>query len=193
VELGYYLDLEVDLNILGLAVYSEEDLTAHSALQYLAEQAGADPSAVESIRRYNRETGSWETASWWFPPEGPPAPAGVNFPIRPGEAYLIYMSQDVDDVWFEGIALGAAVDLTPGMNLVSLPAPKQGFTYDSYEMLDSLGDENEVASVRRYDFADGWQPTFWFLGSPSGVQFSTTEKEGYLIHMKEAKEQWRPY
>jgi hypothetical protein len=103
------------------------------------------------------------------------------------------MSQDVDDVWFEGIALGAAVDLTPGMNLVSLPAPKQGFTYDSYEMLDSLGDENEVASVRRYDFADGWQPTFWFLSSPSGVQFNTTEKEGYLIHMKQGREQWRPY
>jgi hypothetical protein len=192
-KLGYYRDLEVDLNILGLAVYPEEDLTAHSALQYLAEQAGGDPAAIESIRRYNRETGSWETASWWFPPVGSPVPAGVNFPIRPGEAYLIYMSQDVDDVWFEGIALGATVDLTPGLNLISLPAAKQGFAYDSYQMLQSLGDENKVASVKRYDFSLGWQTTSWFLDSPSGAQFSTTEKEGYLIHMKQAKEQWRAY
>jgi hypothetical protein len=177
---------------LGLAVYSEEDLTAHSALQYLAEQAGGDPTAVESIRSYNRETGSWETASWFMG-----EPAGVDFPIKPGEAYLIYMRRDVDDVWFEGVALGAAVDLTSGMNLVTLPAPGQGFTYDSHEMLQGIGDENEVASVRRYDFSDGWEATFWFEFGDSyqaaGELYDTSEKEGYLILMKQAKEQWRAY
>jgi hypothetical protein len=186
--LGYYRDLEIDLNILGVAVYSEEDLTAHSALQYLAEQTGGDPTAIESIRRYNRETGSWETASWFLG-----QPAGVNFAIEPGEAYLIYMARDVTDVWFEGFALGAAVDLSPGLNLTCLPAAKQGFTYDSYEMLGSLGNDTEVASVKRYDTSQGWQTTSWFLGSPAGAQFSTTEKEGYLVHMKQGKEQWRPY
>jgi hypothetical protein len=60
-------------------------------------------------------------------------------------------------------------------------------------MLQSLGDESMVASVKRYDSSGVWQTTSWFLGSPSGVNFATSEKEGYLIHMKEAKEQWRPY
>ena len=107
------------------------------------------------------------------------------------------MSRDVDDVWFEGIALGAAVDLTPGMNLVTLPAPKQGFTYDSYEMLEGIGDESEVVSVRRYDFSDGLEATFWFEFGDSyqaaGELYDTSEKEGYLIHMKQGKEQWRAY
>jgi hypothetical protein len=103
------------------------------------------------------------------------------------------MSRNVDDVWFDGIAVGAAVDLSPGLNLTSLPAIKQGFIYDSYQMLQSLGDENEVASVKRYDASGVWQTTSWFLGSPSGVQFNTSEKEGYLIYMKQAKSQWRPY
>jgi hypothetical protein len=187
-RLGYYRDFEIDLNIAGVAVYPEPNFTAHSLLLHLAEQAGGDPTAIESIRRFNRETGSWETASWFLG-----EPAGVDFPIRPGESYLIYMSRGVDDVWIEGIAVGAAVDLSPGMNLTSVPAAKQEFTYDSYEMLQSLGNENEVASVKRFDSSGAWQTTSWFLGSPSGAFFMTSEKEGYLIQMKDAKQQWRPY
>jgi hypothetical protein len=187
-KLGYYRDLEFDLNVASLAVYSEPGFTAYSLLLHLAEQAGGDYTAIESIRHYDKETGTWESASWFLD-----QPAGVDFAIKPGEAYLIYMSQAVDDVWFEGIALGAAVDLAQGLNLVSLPAPKQSFNYDSYEILQSIGGENEVASLRRYDSSQGWQTTSWFLGSVSGAQFATTEKEGYVVHMKEAKEGWRPY
>jgi hypothetical protein len=103
------------------------------------------------------------------------------------------MGRNVDDVWFEGMAVGAAVDLSPGLNLTNVPAAWQGLIYDSYDMLQSLGDENDVASVKRYDSSGAWQTTSWFLGSPSGVQFSTSDKEGYLINMKQAKEQWRAY
>ena len=76
-----------------------------------------------------------------------------------------------------------------------MPAVKQGFSYDSYEMLDSLGNDSEVASVKRIDSSGIWQTTSWFgdPAVPAGVNFATNEKEGYLIHMKEAKEQWRPY
>jgi len=188
-KLGYYRDLEIDLNIAGLAVFTNPGLTSYSLLEYLAEQAGGDPTAIQSIRRYNSGTGSWQTASWFLG-----QPAGVDFDIKPGESYLIYMSRGVDDVWFEGIPVGAAVDLSPGLNLTSLPAVNQYvLPYSSYQMLQSLGDEDEVASVKRYDFSGVWQTTSWFLGSPSGVNFLTTEKEGYLIYMKQAKEQWRPY
>ena len=120
-------------------------------------------------------------------------PAGVDFPIEPGEAYLIYMSGDLNDVWFEGVAVGKAVDLSPGLNLVCLPAPSEGFEYDSYEMLESLGDSNEVSSVRKYDSNYGWQTTSWFFGSPSGALYDTRKGEGYVVYMKQAKEQWRPY
>jgi VCBS repeat-containing protein len=187
-EPGIYLDLRVDLNIVGLPVYSKEGFTAFSLLQYLAEQAGGDLTVVESIRRFNPGGASWETASWFLG-----QPAGVDFDIEPGEAYLIYMGRDLDDVWFEGIAVGAAVNLSPGLNLVCLPAARESFEYDSYEMLESLGDSNEVASVKKYDSAYGWQTTSWFLGSPSGALYDTRKGEGYVVYMKEAKQQWRPY
>ena len=92
--------------------HSEPPLTAHDLLLYLKEQAGGDPTQVENIKRYNTETGSWETASWFLG-----QPAGVDFAINAGEAYLIYMERDVDDVWFEGIDLGCGLDSSVGMLL----------------------------------------------------------------------------
>jgi hypothetical protein len=185
---GYHVDLKIDLNVFGVAAYHNPPDTAHSLMLYLEEQAPGDETAVESIRRYNRRTGSWETASWFLG-----QPAGVDFPITAGESYLIYMERDVDDVYFEGIALGAAVDLMPGLNLVCLPTAENGFDYSSYEMLEGLGTEAEVSSLKRYTYADAWQTTSWFLGSASGALYSTNRGIGYLVNMKEATSDWRPY
>ena len=187
---GYYLDLNEDLNIFALPVYSKAAFTAHSLLYYLEEQIDGDlgSTSVKSIKRYDEQTGSWEAVSWFFG-----NPTGPDFPIKPGEAYLIYMKEDVDVVWFEGFDLGSAVDLAVGLNLTCLPAPRDGFTYTSYEMLQDLGDENEVSSIKRYSLIDGWQNTFWFFYDPSGVEYDTRKGEGYLIYMKQEKLGWRPY
>jgi len=187
-ETGRSLDLKVDLNIVGIPVYSTPAFTAHSLLLYLKEQAGGGSGTVKSIRRYNTETGSWEMAAWV---DG--NPAGPNFPIKAGEAYLIYMGQDMNGVWFKGLALGAAVQLAPGLNLASLPSLGQGFQYTSYDMMEDLGNEAVVTSTRRYDNIQGWQTTLWFMGSVSGVEFNTRPGEGYLIYMKQEKLNWRAY
>ena len=187
-EWGYYFDLNIDLNVVGIPVRSTPALTSHSLLLYLKEQAGGDTSVVENIQRYNNQTGTWETASWFLG-----VPAGMDFPIKAGEAYLVYMGQEMNDVWLEGIARGAAIDLTSGLNLVCLPAAEDGFIYSSYDMLQDLGDETQVASVRRYDSTQGWQSTSWFLGFPSGEDFETRKGEGYLIYMKEALLDWIAY
>jgi hypothetical protein len=186
-ELGGYLDLKIDLNIIGVPVFCTPAFTSYSLLLYLKDQAGGDVSVVKNIKRYNGQTGSWETASWFMG-----EPAGVDFAIKAGEAYLVYMKQDLDDVWFEGSAHGAAVDLAPGLNLVSLPAAEDTFVYNSYEMLEDVGDETQVSSIRRYD-STGWQTTSWFLGSPSGELYNTIRGEGYLIYMQEENLNWRPY
>jgi len=187
-ETGRYLDLKMDLNIVGIPVHSTPGFTSYSLLLYLKEQAGGNTSAIENIRRYNAETGSWQTASWF---NG--NPAGHIFPIKAGEAYLIYMRQDMNGVWFEGVARGAAVYLSPGLNMITLPSADEGFQYTSYDMLEALGDQTEVTSARRYDNTQGWQTTSWFLGSASGVEFNTRTGEGYLIYMKEEKWDWRAY
>ena len=70
-------------------------------------------------------------------------------------AYLIYMSRDLNDVWFEGTAVGAAVDLAPGLNMASLPAHGPGLVYSSYDMLQDLGGEDTVKNIniliKRFD------------------------------------------
>ena len=185
---GYHVDLKIDLNVVGVAAYHNPTRTAHSLLLQLEDQAPGDTTAVDSIRRYNPQTGTWETASWFLGQA-----AGFDFPIEPGESYLVYMEQDVDDVWIEGIALGATVDLTPGLNLVCLPTTEDGFDYTSYEMLQDLGTETEVSSLKRYTSSDGWQTTSWFFGVPRGALYSTSRGEGYLVNMKEAISDWRPY
>jgi hypothetical protein len=187
---GYYLDLDVDLNIVGLPVYSQTAFTAHSLLVYLEEQIDGDlgSTSVESIKRYDEQTGIWEAVSWFFG-----SPTGPDFPIKPGEAYLIYMEEDVDAVWFEGVDLGATADLEIGLNMTCLPAPKDTFTYTSYEMLQDLGDEDEIASFKRYSLIDAWQSTFYFMTNPAGVEYDTRKGEGYLIYMKQEQPNWRAY
>jgi hypothetical protein len=143
---------------------------------------------VESIRHYSQEDGTWKTVSWFLG-----QPAGEDFPIKPGVAYLIYMKEDAGVVQFEGIAVGAEMDLGVGLNLACLPAQRDVFTYTNYEMLGDLGSEEEVSSVRRYHAVEGWQSTSWFLGLPFGVEYDMRAGQGYLIYMKQEKPNWRPY
>ena len=99
----------------------------------------------------------------------------------------------MDAVWFEGIAHGAAADLSEGLNMVSLPAADEALDYTSYEMLADLGDATQVSSIRRYDYNYGWQTTAWFMGMPSNALFNTIMGEGYLVYMREGKMDWRPF
>ena len=83
--------------------------------------------------------------------------------------------------------------VVPGLNLIGLPAAALDFEYNSYQMLEGLGDESQVSSIRRYYATQGWQTTSWFMGSPSGADYFTRKGEGYIIQMKEEKLKWRPY
>jgi hypothetical protein len=185
---GYTVDLMVDLNVIGFPVELTPSLTSYGLLLYLKEQASGS-TIVDSVKRYNKQTGRWDTASWFSE-----QPAGDDFPIKPGEGYLVYMKENLSGVSFEGIPVGSVVDLLPGLNLVGLPAnDNPGFSYGSYEMLESLGDDQQVDKIRRYTPADGWQFTTWLDGQPAGDLFNTSPGEGYFIYMKEGKENWRPY
>jgi hypothetical protein len=187
-ETAFSLDLRRDLNIISMSFVPINGLTAHDLLRHLRDQAGGDTGVVESIRRYNSETGEWEMVSWL---DG--EPGNGDFPIKAGEAYLVYMGWDVDNLSFEGTAHGAAVHLSTGLNLVSLPATKDPVEFTSYQMLGSLGGEDQVSSVSRYDDIWGWETAAWFGGIPAGRDFDTRHGEGYLIYMNEETVNWRPY
>jgi VCBS repeat-containing protein len=185
---GVYLDLKWDLNIVGIPVHSSPALTSYDLLRYLSDQGGGGSGVVEMIQRYNSKSGTWEYTSWL---EG--NPSGADFPIKAGEAYVIYMGRDLSNVWFEGPACGAAAHLSEGLNLITLPSAPEDYAYRSYDILQDLGDPTQVSSARRYDSIWGWQTTSWFRGFVSGVNFTARNGEGYLIYMRQEKENWRPY
>jgi hypothetical protein len=78
------LDLKAGMNIVG-APCALADTTAFQLLQKIGNE-----SVVSGIQRYNPETGKFETASYLNGQT-----VGVNFPIRAGEGYFIYMKKDV--------------------------------------------------------------------------------------------------
>jgi len=80
------LDLESGFNLIGIACPPD----GYSAFDLLSSLGSA---YVSSIQRYSTERGAFETAG--FRPDG--RPAGVDFPIIPGEGYFIFMKLAVSD------------------------------------------------------------------------------------------------
>jgi hypothetical protein len=78
------LNLTAGVNLTGTPCAST-NLKAYQLLQKIG-----DDTAVSGIQRFNPVTGKFETASYI---NG--QPAGVNFPIKAGEGYFIYMKKDV--------------------------------------------------------------------------------------------------
>lgn len=53
------------------------------------------PTAANAIRRLDAETQRYETCAFDHSVQ-PPAPAGVDFPIQPGEGYLLDLQQPTE-------------------------------------------------------------------------------------------------
>jgi len=73
-------DLKTGVNLVGTPCATE------GATAYLLLYDIGGPAVVSSIQRYNPDTGKFETASYL---NG--QPVGVNYPIKSGEGYFIYM------------------------------------------------------------------------------------------------------
>jgi hypothetical protein len=78
------IDLHVGFNLIGFACPPE----GYSAYDLLNDLGSTN---VISIERYDVTTGAFESAG--FTDTG--QPAGIDFPIVPGEGYFIYMNQEV--------------------------------------------------------------------------------------------------
>jgi hypothetical protein len=76
--------LKIGVNLIGYPCVSV-NMTVYQLLQKI----GID-TVVSGIQRYNTETGKFETADYLSG-----LPAGVNFQIKAGEGYFIYMRKDV--------------------------------------------------------------------------------------------------
>jgi microsomal dipeptidase-like Zn-dependent dipeptidase len=79
--------LSKGVNLIGAPCVSVK-MTAYKLIQKLGDDMG-----VYSLQRFNAETGKFETADYL---NG--QPAGVDFPIKDGEGYFIYMKKDLSGI-----------------------------------------------------------------------------------------------
>lgn len=107
---------------------------------------------------------------------------GTTFPLQAGEGYHLELAGDFEDR-LEGLAVAGGRDLTPGVNLIGFPSVPDGLTASA--LLQAIGDSSAVASVRRYNRANGRVETMTYVDlAPAGVDFPIERGRGYIVDMK---------
>ncbi|WP_444940659.1 PQQ-binding-like beta-propeller repeat protein [Microbulbifer sp. ZKSA004] len=79
--------LSAGLNLVGFSCISG-DFSAYELLEHLGGE-----SVVNSVQRFNKSTGKYESASWRNS-----LPSGVDFKLNNTEAYIVYAAQAVDTI-----------------------------------------------------------------------------------------------
>jgi hypothetical protein len=164
--------LDTGYNLFAYPVTVPADLGAFDLLTAL----GA-PGEVHAVDRYVPATGTFERAEYV---DG--SPAGVDFPIRRGEGYVVHTAGE-RIVSFAGGTDCPPLDLRRGMNLIGVPCPPAGYT--AFALLQDLGEPFEVLSVERFDPESGAfeRAAYDAGGAASGDDFPVANGEGYVVTM----------
>jgi hypothetical protein len=168
--------LQQGYNLFAYPVTVPSGLTAFDLLQAL----GA-ATEVNAIDRFTLGTSSFDRAQYL---NG--TAAGVDFPIRRGEGYVVHMdAQKV--VSFAGGTDCPNLDLVRGLNLIGVACPPA--TYSAFNLLQDLGAPFEIEKVERFNPDTGTYETAQYdgAGHPSGVNFSVRNGEGYVVSMLAGK------
>jgi len=167
---GIGITLAVGLNLFSYPVQTQDGFSSYDLLQ-----AFGNDTEINSIDKYNTDTGSYERVFWQ---NG--ASAGINFPIKRGEAYLVHM-QVSKSVTFEGPQNCPLVKTKAGFNLIGVPCPPPG--YSAFDLLATLG--GSAVSIKRYDPATATYKEALAVinGTPTGEDFSIDNGVGYIVEM----------
>jgi hypothetical protein len=141
-----------------------------------------DASDVVAVERFAVDTSTFERAEYV---DG--APAGRDFPLRRGEAYVVHMEHD-KVVGFAGRPDCPTLDLALGLNLIGVPCAPSG--YSARQMLVDLGAPGEVVSLQRWDPDTAAFQVMQYgpTGLPQGPDFAVRDGEGYVVTMAVARQ-----
>lgn len=167
---GIGIILRAGLNVFAYPVETQQGFAAFDLLQALGNDL-----EINSIDRYNPANGRYERVFWQ---NG--LPAGINFSIKRGEAYLVHM-QVGKNVTFEGVQDCPLVSTQSGFNLVGVPCPPPG--YSAFDLLASLG--GGAVSVKQYNSETAsFDSAIANIGAaPTGVDFLIVNGVGYVVEM----------
>lgn len=166
------LQLRSGLNMISLPI---DPVPARSSFE-LATELGVN---VKRISRLNSTTQLMEITEVV---EG--IPQGDSFSIVAKEGYYIEMMENQELV-LEGNANNTAVDLAAGMNLIGFQQVTSGM--DAYQLLQVIGTESTVASIRHYNQETGrYETAAYNNGQLVGTNFQIRRGESYLFSMHQA-------
>ncbi len=160
------------MNYFAFPVEVPTGATAYDLLPVLG-----DESEINAIDRLNPETQLFERVSYL---DG--VPVGANFPVVRGEGYIVHAQQQTS-VSIQGTTDCPTVSLISGLNIIGVPCPPSG--YSAYELLEHLGGENEIVSLKRYNPETlSYDVTEYSGGEPSGDDFFIVNGESYLVESR---------
>ncbi len=167
---GIGIILTAGLNVFSYPVQTQDGFSAFDLLQAIG-----DDAVINSIDKYNPDNGRYERVFWQ---NG--LPAGVNFSIKRGEAYLVHMQVN-KNVTFEGVQDCPLVKTKAGFNLIGVPCPPPG--YSAFDLLTTLG--GSAVSVKSYDpVTAGYKVALAVVNDVStGDDFSIDNGVGYIVEM----------
>ncbi|MBN2372720.1 IPT/TIG domain-containing protein [bacterium] len=177
------LDFVPGLNTFSYPFQNSGSLTSYGLLEgYFS------PQTVENICSYNKDTQEWMTTGWSDTGEA----EGTEFTIQDGEGYLLYVNEDIQNVYFSGQYPSVSLDIREGFNIVSIALP-QTANYDAFCMIDQIG-YSKAISLSNYNQDSGkWGSAFWFFERRiAGDNFKVKNAKGYVVNMEEDVFDWSP-
>lgn len=179
---SYNFTFQKGLNLFG---YPGIPVSKYDTSHEIGSLFGSD---LHSLRWQNPNTQEWKITKPI--PTAPDNMSGDNFTIQTGQGYLIYSYNKVGPLYLPPfiIAPPQKYKLIQGKNFIAYPSTLQSPIRNSYKLLSDFGNEDEVASVHKYDnIAARWSSNTWIWGRPGGSLFSISQGDGYVVNMKKAK------
>lgn len=163
------LKLKKGFNLISLAA---DSLSQPDLRDWLPVLGGED--FIEKVMAYDGLAGRYVTLV-------PGAADNPAYMLEGGEGLIVY-AKEARQLTLSSASC-AASDLRPGMNLVGVACPPEGFS--AYDLLDAIGVEN-IVSVQCYNRDAGAFETAGFNedGHASGADFPIMPGEGYFLQMK---------
>jgi len=173
------------LNLFGYPTTPPEECDgSHELMSHLSQTAG---DTVCCLMTRDPNTLLWNK-TWWENNEV----KGVDFPLHPFQATLVYirengLSRAFPGYWDHKNAQTQIEDLTkcikPGLNLVSLFLPPNE-PIDSHDLIKGLSKKigNNVILSRFQPETAQWQSVVHLFGRPSGPHFRILNTEGYILY-----------
>jgi hypothetical protein len=167
------------LNLLVCPDSNQGIMYSDELLAYLGEEY------AKSVQGYDPVSQKFQTTTW-----SNGEIRGKVFLLSESAGCLLYMKKgrmvdfSIDQIGVFSLSLLAS-KLTPGMNILGIPANLFSDASTSYQLLDEFLKTGDVSCLQRYNQQAGnWLTTYQFMGKSCGDVYPVPKGEGCVIYLQ---------